>query len=182
MVSLNPRGRVAMIGNHHPITDFGLENMMTVAARNIRKAIHRGDATLAISDGQTIRGEPTWRIDMRSHSGGRKVTVRRGETLWDIAKRTGQDMYVILHHNERIDSPTDVSPGQEVFVPHYYASRGRYYFSKRTDLLIRATSWDHDGKLYEAYEFPELELNPGLEDRDFDYRNAEYDFVVLDQR
>ena len=178
-VSLDPRGRVAMVGNHHPITSFGLERMLEMAATNIRKALQRSDATIRISDGGFVHGEPTWRIDMESHSGGRYVTAERYEDLWE---RVGQDMYVIMHHNEDIDSPTDLRAGQQVFVPHYYASRGAYFIGKRTFMLIKAKSWDHEGKLYESYEYPELVLNPGLEDRDFDHRNKDYDFVLVNQR
>jgi hypothetical protein len=182
MVSLNPRGRIAMIENHHPITSFGLENMLKLAKRNIEKAIARGDAKLSLSAGGMIRGEPTWRIDMETHARGYTVKARRGETLWDIARRTKQDMYVILHHNDDIDSPTDLSSGQEVFVPHYYASRGEYFISKRSYMMIMAISWDHHGDLYESYDYVELELNPGLEDRDFDHRNRDYEFVLVNQR
>ena len=182
MVSLNPRGRIAMIENHHPITSFGLENMLKLAKRNIEKAIARGDAKLSLSAGGMIRGEPTWRIDMETHARGYTVKARRGETLWDIARRTKQDMYVILHHNDDIDSPTDLSSGQEVFVPHYYASRGEYFISKRSYMMIMAISWDHHGDLYESYDYAELELNPGLEDRDFDHRNKDYEFVLVNQR
>jgi outer membrane lipoprotein-sorting protein len=182
MVSLNPRGRIAMIENHHPITSFGLENMLKLAKRNIEKAIARGDAKLSLSAGGMIRGEPTWRIDMETHARGYTVKARRGETLWDIARRTKQDMYVILHHNDDIDSPTDLSSGQEVFVPHYYASRGEYFISKRSYMMIMAISWDHHGDLYESYDYVELELNPGLEDREFDHRNKDYEFVLVNQR
>jgi outer membrane lipoprotein-sorting protein len=182
MVSLNPRGRIAMIENHHPITSFGLENMLKLAKRNIEKAIARGDAKLSLSAGGMIRGEPTWRIDMETHARGYTVKARRGETLWDIARRTKQDMYVILHHNDDIDSPTDLSSGQEVFVPHYYAGRGAYFVSKRSYMMIMAISWDHHGDLYESYDYVELELNPGLEDRDFDHRNEDYEFVLVNQR
>jgi LysM repeat protein len=182
VASLKPRGWIAMMDNHHPITSFGLENMLNVAKRNIDKAIARGDATLTLTVGGTVYGEPTWRIDLETKAGGYTVTARRGETLWDIARRTGQDMYVILHHNDAIESPNDVSVGQEVFVPHYYASRGQYFISARSYVMIRAISWDHRGNLYESYEYPELELNPGLRDRDFDYRNEDYDFVRPNQR
>lgn len=182
MVSLSPRSRIAMIENHHPITSFGLENMLAIATKNIHKAMERGDATVVLSEGGMINGEPAWRVDMETHAGGYTVEAARGESLWDIADRTGQDMYVILHHNDAIDSPNDVSPGQEVFVPHYYAGHGRYFFSKRSYVLIMVRSWDHRGRLYEAYEYPELELNPGLEDRDFDHRNRDYGFVRVNQR
>jgi outer membrane lipoprotein-sorting protein len=181
-VRLNPRGRIAMTDNHHPITSFGLERMLEVGAENIRKAIERQDATLSISDGGVVHGEPTWRIDVESRSGGRYVTAKRYEDLWELAARVRQDMYVILHHNEDIDSPTDLRAGQRVFVPRYYAGRGKYFIGKRTFMMLKAASWDHDGNLYESYEYPVLELNPGLDNRDFDQRNKNYEFVPINQR
>ena len=181
-VSLNPLGRAAMEDNHHPITSFGLERMLEVGARNIRKAIERGDAALRVSNGGVVHGEPTWRIDIESRPGGRYVTARRSENLWELAKRVEQDMYVILHHNDEIDSPTDIHEGQRVFVPQYYASRGEYFIGKRTFMMVRARSWDHSGNLYESYEYTKLELNPGLTVRDFDHRNKGYDFVLINQR
>ena len=181
-VSLSPRGRIAMEDNHHPITSFGLERMLEVGTRNIRKAIERGDATLRVSNGGVVHGEPTWRIDIESKPGGHYVTARRAEDLWEVAKRVGQDMYVILHHNDGIDGPADISQGQGVFVPRYYAGRGEYFIGKRTFMMVKARSWDHRGNLYESYEYTNLELNPGLEARDFDHRNKDYDFVLINQR
>jgi len=181
-VSLSPLGRVAMEDNHHPITSFGLERMLEVGTANIRKALERGDATVRVSNGGVVHGEPTWRIDVKSRSGGRHVYARRGEDLWELATRVGQDMYVLLHHNDGIDSPTDISEGQSVFVPNYYASRGEYFVGKRTFMMIKAKSWDHHGQLYESYEYPALALNPGLDDRDFDHRNKAYDFMIINQR
>jgi outer membrane lipoprotein-sorting protein len=178
--SFSPFGRIPMQNNHHPITSFGLESMLQVTAINIRKVIAQGDALLSISHDGVVGGEPAWRIDLKSKSGGRYVTARRFEDLWDLAKRAGQNMYVILHHNEDIDSPRDIRQGQRVFVPRHYAGRGQYFFSKRTYMMMKAMSWDHDGKLYESYEFTELELNPGLTERDFDHRNRDYDFRPLD--
>jgi hypothetical protein len=181
-VSLNPHGRMAMAEGHHPVTEFGIEHMLEVAARDIRRAARKGDATLQLSDGGVVNGEPTLRIDLRNPPGGRMVIARRGETLWDIAARAKQDMYVILHHNEAIGSPDDVRAGQEVFVPHYYAGRGQYFISTQTHILIKLVMWDHREQLYESYEYRKLELNPGLNDHDFDYRNQEYDFVRHNRR
>jgi len=176
-VRLSPFGRISMQGNHHPITSFGLERMLRVAAHGIRKAIARGDASVRLSDGGMVLGNPTWRIDMQTKPGGYHVTVRDSENLWKLAKRVGQDMYVILHHNDDVHSPRGVRPGQKVFVPRYYGSRGEFFFTKRTHVMIKAVTWDHRGKLYESYELKGLELNPGLDARDFDYRNEDYDFV-----
>ncbi len=176
-VSLSPYGRISMRGNHHPITSFGLERMLRVAAHGIHKAIARGDASVRLSDGGMVLGNPTWRIDMQTKPGGHHVTVRDSENLWELAKRVGQDMYVILHHNDDVRSPRDVRPGQKVFVPRYYGSRGEFFFSKRTHVMIKAVTWDHRERLYESYELRGLELNPDLDARDFDFRNEDYDFV-----
>ena len=176
-VSLSPFGRIPMQGNHHPVTSFGLETMFRIADHGIRKAIRRGDASINLSDGGIVLGHPTWCIEMQTNAGGHHVTVRGSENLWELAKRVGQDMYVILHHNEDIRSPRDVRPGQKVFIPRYYGSRGQFFFSKQTHLMIKVVTWDHEGRLYERYEFSGLELNPGLNDLDFDYRNERYDFV-----
>jgi outer membrane lipoprotein-sorting protein len=181
-VSLHPRGRIAMLENHHPITSFGLQGMLEVGARNIRKALARDDATITVTDGGVVQGERTWRIDIRSKRGGRYVKARNSEDLWELATRVDQDMYVILHHNDAIDSPSDLREGQRVFVPNYYASRGQYFIGKRTFMMVKAVSWDQDGNLYESYEYNSLELNPGLEDRDFDHRNKDYDFMLINQR
>jgi len=181
-VSLNPLGRVAMEDNHHPITSFGLERMLELSTRNLRKAIERGDSALRVSNGGMIRGEPTWRIEIESGPSGRYVRAKGSEDLWTLAKRVGQDAYVIRHHNDDIDSPTDLHEGQRVFIPRYYGSRGEYFIGKRTLMIVKARSWDHHGNLYESYEYTELELNPGLEARDFDHRNRDYDFVLVNQR
>jgi hypothetical protein len=154
--------------------------MLRISAYNIRKGIRLGGTTLEVSDGGVLHGDPTWRIVIESKSSGHYVNVGRSENLWGLAKRVGQDMYVILHHNDGIDSPTDIRPGQSVFVPRHYGSRGEYFFSKRTFMMIKASTWDQRGRLYESYEFLELELNPGLTDQDFDPRNKDYGFRRFD--
>lgn len=181
-VNLSPYGRQAMKDSHQPIMTFGLQRQIQIMAKIHRRALEQGGASYAISDGGVLFGEPVWKIEARLPSTGRTVKAKDDENLWEFAKRVGQDMYVILHHNEDIDSPTDVRAEQKVFVPHYYASRGQYFIGKRSFMMIKAVSWDHEGRLYEVYEYPELVLNPGLEDRDFDHRNRDYDFVLINQR
>jgi len=174
--NINPRGRRAMKGNHHPITSFGLERELEITAYNIQRAIRRGDSTLEVSSGGTLFGEPVSKIDVIYAKGGRLVTVKKNENLWELGDRVGQDMFVIMHHNEDIDSPNDVDEGDEVFVPNHYAGRGEYFIGDETGMLLKASSWDHMGRLYESYGYPELQLNPGLTAKDFDPDNEEYDF------
>jgi outer membrane lipoprotein-sorting protein len=176
-VNLDPLGRRAMENNHHPITSFGIETMLRIARYNLKRGIRRGDVSVTVTDGGFIDDRPVWLIDAKFSSDGRTIPVRNGEDVWAFADRVGQDMYVILHHNEQIDSPSDVSAGDEVFVPYHYASRSQYYIDKSTNMLLKINSWDHEGRLYESYEYRNVELNPGLDQWDFDPRNQAYDFA-----
>ena len=84
-------------------------------------------------------------------------------------------MYVILHYNG-IKSPKSIDEGDEIFVPDYYGSRLRYLIGQKSLMPLQETSWDHKGRVYESYDYPSLELNAGLTDKDFDPDNEEYDF------
>ena len=171
-VNWYPRSRGAMRDNHYPVTSFGVERMLDFITSNFERGVKRGDATFTISDGDLVDGEPTWCIEIKTKPGeGRYVTVNADENLWQLAKRTHQNMYVILHHNGNVASPTDIREGQKIFVPYHYASRGKYFISKRSLLAVKAVSWDHYGKLYESYEYIKLDLNPGLTDADFEPNN-----------
>ena len=99
----------------------------------------------------------------------------KGENLWTFAKRVGQTMYVILHYNG-IRSPGSIDDGDEIFVPDHYGSRLRYLIGKESLMPLQETSWDHQGRVYESYDYPVLELNAGLTDEDFNPDNEAYDF------
>lgn len=177
-VNLDPRGETAMEVNHHPVTDFGLDNMVRMITSNLRRAARRNEGTIEISNGGEVFGRQVWRVEARFPRGGRNVTAREDETLWDIAARTGQDMYYLLYVNRAkgYREPDDVDEGDEVFVPRYYGARAEFLLDKQHGLPLKITTWDRQDRVYEHYEYPELRLNPGLTDADFDPDNPAYDF------
>lgn len=175
-LNLDPYGSTAMDENHHPITDFGLENTIRISGANLRRAVRNQDAEFKVSDGGMLYGESTWKITATFPQGGHFVKVRDDETLFDIAHRTGSDMYLLLYTNPDFDDPDDPDEGDKVFVPRYYGGKVEFIVSKKTGLPRKVATWDWNGKLYEAYEYPELNLNPGLSAKDFDPDNSAYDF------
>ncbi len=175
-LNLDPFGSTAMDENHHPVTHFGLENTIRISAANLRKALKNKEGTFKVSDGGTLFGEQTWKIEATFPKGGYYVTAKEDETLWGISKRTGQDMYLILYTNPKFDDPDDPDEGDKVFIPKYYGGRAEFYISKKTWLPRKVSTWDWNGKLYESYEYPKLVLNPGLGPKDFDPDNPAYDF------
>lgn len=166
----------AMEDTHHPILTFGLENMTRISAQNIRKGIRLDSVRVKVSDGGILFGHPVWVVEAWFPKGGRYMKAKKRETLWEIAMRTGQNMFVIMHHNDAYDEPDNVKAGDSVFIPRHYAGRVEYFVAKDTWIMIKATSWDHAGRLFESYEYPKLNLNPGLTDLDFDPDNPNYDF------
>jgi len=174
-MNFDTRGSWAMEGNHHPVTSFGLGTIIQVNANNMRKALKRNEGTFQVSETQLF-GKPAWKIEVAYPQGGTYVNAKEDETLWDIEKRTGQDMFLILYINQDYDEPDDPDEGDRVFIPRYYGAKTEFILSKETFLPLKAATWDWNGHLYESYEFPELKLNIGLGSKDFDPDNSAYNF------
>lgn len=174
-MNLDPYGSWAMEGNHHPITHFGLESTIKISANNLRKAIKNNEGDFKVSE-SVMWGRPVWKIEAWFPKGGHTVVAEEKETLWDISKRTGQDMFLIMYANKDYDAPDDVKKGQRVFIPRYYGGRAEFCVDRETRLPIKASTRDWNGNLYESYEYPELKLNVGLTQKDFDPKNSDYNF------
>jgi outer membrane lipoprotein-sorting protein len=177
-VSLDPRGSRAMERSHHPVTQFGFENTLKMAAKNLRLARQRGEGEIKVSDGGVINGQPVWKIEARFPKVGNYVTAKDDETLWDISKRTGQDMYLLLYTNQdkKYDEPDDVDEDDRVFIPRYYGGQAEFHVAKETSMPVRVIIRDWQGRLYEQYDYSEVKLNVGLTRKDFDPDNKEYNF------
>ncbi|MBW1810938.1 MAG: DUF1571 domain-containing protein [Deltaproteobacteria bacterium] len=177
-LNLDPRGSTAMKRSHHPITEFGFENTIRLISKNLRRAVKNGTGDIRISNGGELFGRKVWKIEVRFPMAGRKITVKEDETLWDVARRTGQDMYWILYSNQNKgwEDPDDVDEGDQVFVPWYYGAKAEFFLDKENGLPVKLVTLDRKGRLYESYEYPRVRLNPGLTAKDFDPDNEQYDF------
>ncbi len=178
-VSLDPRGSRAMERSHHSITQFGFENTLKLATKNLNLARKRKEGEIKVSDGGVVNGRPVWKIEARFPKGGRFVTARDDETLWDISRRTGQDMYLLLYTNHQkndYDEPDDVDGGDRVFIPRYYGGQTEFYVTKDKSIPVRVVIRDWRGRLYEQYDYSEVKLNVGLTRKDFDAENPAYNF------
>ena len=178
-VSLDPQGDTAMERSHHPITQFGFANTLKLAAKNLRLARKRGEGEIKVTDGGVVNGQAVWKIDSKFPKGGHFVTARDDETLWDISRRTGQDMYLLLYVNHQkndYDEPDDVDEDDKVFIPRYYGAHAEFYVTKDRSIPVRVVIRDWQGRLYEQYDYTEIKRNVGLTGKDFDPDNKAYDF------
>ena len=175
-LNLDPFGNRAMAYNHHPLYEFGLESALSFVTQNFQRAL--ADPACAISPVQpaNLFGEPMLRLEMRCPRSGRFVTAD-SDTAWTLARKTGQDMYVLLYNNPQLKGgPNEVIRSAPVFVPDYYGGSLEAYFHADTSILRKLVVTDFQGQIYESYEFHALRTNAGLGPRDFDPDNPDYDF------
>ena len=177
-VNLDPYGATAMAHAHHPVPEVSLIALVDFVMANVRKARAKGVGTIAVAGHETLWGIPVTRLELTMPPTGTSPTIVRGQTLWDIARTTGQSMYVILHANRsrawrQADHP---EPGDAVIVPDFYAGRLVLWVDDARHLPLQADLYDHDGALYEHYEHRDLAINVGLTNADFDPKNPAYDF------
>jgi len=177
-LNLNPYGTLAMAQSHHPVPEVSLVRLVDLVLDNVRRARAKNVGTLTFAGHESVFGRPTVKLEATTPPTGKSPTLEKGETLWDIAKTTGQSMYVILHANRargwrQADHPEH---GDAVVVPDFYAGRLVLWLDEELQLPLQIDLYDHEGKLYEHYEHHDLEVNVGLTDADFDPKNPAYRF------
>ncbi len=176
--NLDPYGTLAMAHAHHPITEVSLVHLVDLVLDNVRRARAKNVGTLTSVGTETLFGRRVLRLQATTPPTGTSPTVEKGQTLWDVAKATGQSMYVILHANKsrgwtQADHP---KPGDAVIVPDFYAGRLVLWIDDALRLPLQIDLYDHEGNLYEHYEHHDLKVNVGLTGADFDPKNPEYKF------
>lgn len=164
-------------GQHQTVLDSNLGQTIHQIASNLRVAAALGEGEMRLEQECSEAGECTYRIDVELPTkAGALHEVKEGESLWTIASQYDRPMYVIWYNNRNMREPTDLRPGQMVFVPRYYAARGHIWISQRSKLLAKLEIFDGEGKLYERYVYSRIQTNVGLTDQDFDTKNPDYNF------
>ncbi len=179
-VNNEPEDKLVMDGQHHRIVDAGIGPTSLLVYRGMLKGIERNEASFVNHGTIKENGKELLKIEAiyPEKCEGVTHTVVKGETLWDLAKKYDQDMYVILHNNKDIDGPKDIKAGQKVLVPYHYCRRAVTYTDAKTKLLVKLEIYDWSNKLYEYYEFKDMKINVGLTDNDFDPNNEKYKFKL----
>ena len=177
-LNLDPYGNLAMGHSHHPVPEVSLVRLVERIVDNLKRARDKGVGTMALSGHDTLFGRGAVEIEAAMPPTGTSPTLGKGQTLWDLARTTGQSMYVILHANRaRGWTQADhARPGDAVIVPEFYASRMTLWIDEELHLPIQVDLYDHEGRLYEHYEHRDLRVNGGLADSDFDPKNKAYKF------
>jgi outer membrane lipoprotein-sorting protein len=176
--NLDPYGSLAMGHSHHPVPEASLLHLVDLVLDNVRRARAKNVGALVFEGHETVLGRPVSKLEATAPPTGKTPSLGKGQTLWDIARVTGQSMNVILHANadrgwRQADHP---EAGDAVIVPDFYAGRVVLWIDEELHLPVQIDLYDHRGALYEHYEHRELRVNVGLTDADFDPNNPAYRF------
>ena len=164
-------------GQHQTVLDTSPGATIRRIGANIREALERGDGDIRLHDDCGEDGGCLVRMDVALPANeGSWHEVRDGETLWTVARDYDTPMYVIWYNNPGMDRPTDVEPGESVFVPRYYAASGSVWVSTESHLPVKLEILDAEGRIYERYTYTNVRTNSGLTDLDFDAANPDYRF------
>jgi murein DD-endopeptidase MepM/ murein hydrolase activator NlpD len=109
------------------------------SARSARSAALKRPGGGDIKDGTSPKGEVSLINELRRKDRRWHVTrhrIRRGDSLWVIARRFGTDHRLVIKMN-RIDTPDLLKPGMLISVPH---RNGIEYTVKRGDTLTSIAS------------------------------------------
>ncbi|WP_300672111.1 DUF1571 domain-containing protein [Desulfoluna sp.] len=177
-VNVDPTGKMAMEGQHHPIFHAGIEFTTEVVLHDLEKGLKNEEVQVFDRGTMILDGREVMTVEavFPEKISGVVHAVKKGETLWDIAALYHQDMYVILSANEGVKKPNDIKAGQSLLIPEYYCRRSMSYFDVATELLLKIENYDWDNHLYEVYHYRDLKFNVGLSGEDFNPENKKYKF------
>ena len=104
----------------------------------------------------------------------REYIVKKGENLYDIARRYHVNDYMILEKNN-LRNYEDIHEGQKILIPSEYAKKMILHVEKNNYIPLYIELYDDKG-FYASYFFNNISLNPKLDDTVFDANNPSYHF------
>lgn len=177
-LNLDAYGKLAMSGSRHPITETSLIALVDLILRNLHEADAHNESAVRLLADDVVAGHLCRHLQLTGPAGGTTWEIGPHETLWDVARRSGQSMSPILQANrdQGWEAPGDAAPGSKVFVPRYYATRIELWIDPALNLPLKALIYDQAGVLFESFEHRDLKINVGLSAWDFSTSNPEYRF------
>ncbi len=154
-LTLDPQGAFVMTDQHHPVYDVGFRNIASILERSTAAAGGMSAVSVALDsyeDEPYVRLIVDFPVEMHSH------TVEDGDTAWTLAHRHDVNAYLLVHVNQR-KSFEDFRPGDRVLIPQTYASRVVLELFRETALPHSFQAYDHEGELYEHYEWSDIEVH-----------------------
>lgn len=164
---LDPYGYMMRRNNHHTIHEAGMLYMSKI----LKTAYTKFPSNFKYVDEIVWKGRDCYviNIDISAY----KIvnyTMKKGETIRNIAERLNLSDYKILELNDDIDEYDFSEVGKEIKIPSSYAKRMEMYIDKEYILPVFQKIFDEVG-LFEQYEYFDIELNKAIDEKVFQESN-----------
>lgn len=175
-MNLNPNGYFMRKNQHHSIDEMGFDYFEDLLKAAINRAGNNFDGQFFYQGELSFNGFQC--IEIVIIDPGFKFvpyTVKKGENILTIARAQYLNEYMVLKHNPKVSSYTDVKEGQTIMVPNNYGMQVKLYIDKNTMLPVMMRVDDEKG-LFEEYDYRELKLNPTFSSDEFTRGYKDYHF------
>lgn len=175
--NLDPMGKTLRKDEHHTILETGFEftRLLLTALKK------RADEEKKFDELCKYEGEITWAnracyklLLSYPTFAWEEYTVKKGETLIDIARNFNLNEYMILEKN-KLAWYDKVSEGQTILIPNIFAKKVILYIDKLLKLPIYQEVHDDVG-LFEIYEYHGVIVNPVITAEEFTKKYKDYKF------
>lgn len=170
-LNLDPLGPHMREQNHHTLFEAGFAYIGQIVDQ-----IYEKDR-----DSFKYLGETTWDnrdcyqivIDYEDF-GFLEYTPGKGETTRTLAKKLNLNEYKIVELNPDIKKFGILKEGKRIKISNCYARRMELTIDQENYLPIQQKIYDDMG-LFEVYEFADLNLNPKIDESEFDFKRTRKD-------
>lgn len=175
--NLDPMGKTLRKDEHHTILETGFEftRLLLTALKK------RADEEKRFDELCKYEGEVTWAnracykmLLTYPNFAWEEYTVKKGETLIEIARSKNLNEYMILEKN-KLSWYDKVSEGQTILIPNIFAKKVILYVDKLLKLPIYQEVHDDMG-LFEVYEYHGVIVNPAIPAEEFTKKYKDYKF------
>ncbi len=173
---LSPLGNLVRENQHHTILESGYDHVINVFEHIINKYDSVVYSMLSIEKDTIWDSQEVWKIQFKNTS--YKVsnyTMKKGETVMQVARRDMISEYWLLEQNESLKSFNDERPGEVIKLPSDYAPSMELYVDKVRLIPMVMKVYDQNG-LFENYSYSGVTINPAIKDMEFDRHYEEYGF------
>ena len=175
-LNLDPLGSIMRENQHHTVHEMGFEYFADIIKHSINISGDKFDTFFKCAGTLTWDAHECYLVTAEYPDFNHvDYKMKRGETVYSIARKLMVSDYMILEINPDINHYNHGKEGQIIKVPNVYGKKLILYIDK--ELLIPRVIKVYDDKgLYESYEYHDLQLNPKITDDEFTKEYKEYGF------
>jgi len=174
-LNLDPEGSILRKDQHHSVRQLGFTYTGKVLNHVYKTYKEKMDDYVTVHGDVTYDGRKCWNVTLTNKEYAlNNYTVKAGETVIDIARKTHTNEYELLEINN-LNGYDKVKAGQVIKVPNSYCKKIEMYIDQQNYLPVYQKMYDAKG-LIAVYEYKGLKINPSIKPEEFTPEFSGYKF------